>query len=64
MKVPRIVMALAVTAILSPGAAHAATCLDGYYKCLNDTYNTSGFERYAANFECGVEYIGCLRAKI
>jgi hypothetical protein len=57
-------MALAVTAILSPGAAHAATCLDGYYKCLNDTYNTSGFERYAANFECGVEYIGCLRAKI
>jgi hypothetical protein len=61
MKIRRLGFAVAI-AMLSPGAAHAATtCLDTYYKCLNNTWDTSGFERFLADLECGTEYIGCLR---
>jgi hypothetical protein len=62
MKATRIGTALVVAAIISPGAAQAAaTCQDAYYVCLNNSYSTKGLERFLADFECGVRYVGCLR---
>lgn len=62
MKAARIVFALAMVAVASTSTADAATvCLDQYYRCLNDTWDTKGFERFLADMECGTQYIGCLR---
>ena len=62
MKFTRIVFAMVLMAVALPAVASAALpCLDTYQKCLNDSWNTSGFERYMANLECGTNYIGCIR---
>lgn len=39
----------------------AASCLGGYYECLNDSWDTSGFERIMADVECFAGYVGCIR---
>lgn len=62
MKASRVVLIMALMAFGIPGLASAATsCKDTYYKCLNDSWDTKGFERVLADIECGTEYIGCLR---
>ncbi len=47
-----------------PGQARAAICVDGYNKCLNDTWDTSGWQRLLADVECFAEYVGCVRRKV
>ena len=64
MKASRFTIAFAAAAMFLPGSAHALTCLDGYYKCLNDSWNTKGFERFLADVECGTAYFGCLRRSL
>lgn len=60
----RWIVPLALLAALGagvPGQARAATCVDGYNKCLNDTYDTSGWTRILADVECFAGYLGCVR---
>jgi len=62
MKTSRFAIAFAAAAMFLPTVASAApACLDQYYTCLNDSWNTKGFERFLADFECLVRYTGCLR---
>lgn len=62
MKATRIVFAFAMLAVATTSTANAATaCLDTYYRCLNDTWDTKGITRFLADLECGTQYIGCLR---
>ncbi|HEY0808770.1 MAG TPA: hypothetical protein VGD49_01365 [Longimicrobiales bacterium] len=51
-------------AVATPIAANAATCVDIYQQCLNDTWNTSGLTRILADIECGAKYAGCVRRAI
>jgi hypothetical protein len=60
----RSVVLMAAFAVGSPAVASAATCLDGYYQCLNDTWDTSGFSRILADLECGARYAGCMRRTV
>ena len=58
------VMLIAIIAFstAAPAIASAATsCADAYDKCLNDTWNTSGFSRILADAECGIRYYSCIR---
>jgi len=43
-----------------PGQAMAQECVKEFEKCLNDTWDTSGFTRLLANLECATEYAACL----
>ena len=62
MKFTKVVFAMVLMAMSLPTAASAALpCLDNYYKCLNDSWDTKGFERFLADAECGSAYIGCIR---
>lgn len=62
MKASKVVLIMVLMAFGIPGLASAATaCKDQYYSCLNDTWDTDGFERLQADLECGTAYIGCLR---
>jgi hypothetical protein len=57
--------AVALVSAIAPATASAAkTCLEVYYECLNDTWDTSGIERVIADAECGARYVGCLRKVI
>jgi hypothetical protein len=58
------VFMLAALAATTPAAADAATCVDVYYKCLNDTWDTSGITRYLADLECAARYVGCVRKAV
>jgi hypothetical protein len=63
MRFKPLLSAIAAVAIVTP-AANAATCVDIYQKCLNDTWNTSGILRTLADLECAAKYVGCVRASI
>jgi hypothetical protein len=63
MRTKPIFIAIAGLAIATP-AANAATCVQIYEKCLNDTWDTSGFARILADLECAAKYAGCVRAAI
>jgi predicted transcriptional regulator len=62
MRTSVIVAAMVASGAVAPAAAHAAaSCLDQYYVCLNDTWDTKGLERYLADLECGARYYSCMR---
>ncbi len=62
MKTSLLLGLLLVSTALVPAAASAAkSCQDLYYQCLNDSWNTRGLERIAADIECGIRYAGCLK---
>jgi hypothetical protein len=54
---------LAVAAAVPPRAM-AASCLNGYYRCLNDSWDTSGISRILADIDCFSGYVGCVRRQI
>ncbi|HEX7049694.1 MAG TPA: hypothetical protein VF188_05730 [Longimicrobiales bacterium] len=60
--IPMVLLTLAAGGV--PARAEAASCTDGYQKCLNDSYDTSGFTRVLADVECLAEYVGCVRRKV
>lgn len=53
------VMALAPAPVL----AAQSSCANGYLLCLNEAQDSNWFVRTAMEFECGVGYYGCMRAK-
>jgi hypothetical protein len=53
---------LAGSAALVPQPVAAAECTRQYSKCLNDSYDTSGWLRVLADLECGAQYAGCIAA--
>ena len=58
------VMLMMTLAAGTPAAASAATCVQIYQTCLNDTYDTSGITRILADLECAAKYVGCIRAAV
>lgn len=58
-----LVLLIAGTAVV-PAPASAASCTEGYMRCLNDSYDTSGLLRVMADMECLFEYVGCVRRKV
>lgn len=65
----RWIMALALvlggmTVLPEPAHARGADCTEGFERCLNDTWDTRGLTRLAADIECTVEYLGCVRRKL
>jgi hypothetical protein len=60
----RSVVLMAALAVGSPAVASAATCLDGYYQCLNDTWESRGLTRILLDLECGARYAGCMRRTV
>lgn len=60
----RSVVLMAALAVGSPAAASAATCLDSYYTCLNNTWETRGIDRILSDLECGARYAGCMRRTV
>lgn len=70
MRIVKAMAALGVAAALTLApvdaaqAAVAVNCTDNYLLCLNDASQESGwFWRTAMEFECGLEYYGCLADK-
>ena len=57
-------LSLVVVALVLPATADARTCLDSYYTCLNDTWNTKGLARVLADLWCGGSYLNCLRNEV
>lgn len=55
---PALVLATAGAAL--PARADAS-CTGDYERCLNDSWETSGFARVLADVECLAGYAGCLR---
>jgi hypothetical protein len=55
---------VAMASMFAPQPATAEECTRAYEKCLNDTYDTEGWTRVLADFECFAAYIGCVRALI
>ena len=63
MRTSLVAAAIVGISMLAPATASAAkSCLDQYYVCLNNTWDTSGLARIAADAECGIRYYSCLRA--
>lgn len=58
-----ILMALliAVGAALPSQAAANTSCGDAYDRCLNDSYDTSGWRRTMADLECGARWARCIK---
>jgi hypothetical protein len=54
-------LVLAVLLFTTASAGAAKTCLDAYYQCLNDSWETTGLERTLADLECGLRYYGCMK---
>jgi hypothetical protein len=48
----------------APAPTAAQDCTEGYEKCLNDTWDTSGTTRLLADIECFAAYIGCVRGTL
>jgi hypothetical protein len=65
MQTKMILSVLLAGALIAPATASAAkTCQEAYYQCLNDTYDTKGWARIAADLECAARYAGCLKAVV
>ena len=65
MRTTAMLIALIAISAAAPAIARAATtCADAYDKCLNDTWNTSGFTRILADAECGIKYYSCIRKSL
>lgn len=54
------VLVLLLLATGASSAMAATACGDAYYKCLNDTWDTSGLARFFANRMCEAAYIQCV----
>lgn len=52
---------IAVGATLPSQAAANTSCTDNYSRCLNDSYDTSGFGRMMADLECGARWARCIK---
>lgn len=65
-RIRRIVPLAAFLAVAAgvPTQARAAACLDGYYGCLNDSWDTSGLAQILADIECFAGYVGCVRNQL
>lgn len=63
MKPGAFVLTLALV-LVTPSIAAAKQCVDQYYMCLNDSWNTSGIFRYIADVKCLLQYLGCVRDSI
>ena len=62
MKTTLLLGLLLVSTALVPAAASAAkSCQELYYQCLNDSWDTRGLERIAADLECAIRYAGCIK---
>lgn len=57
-------MVVATVASAPRPAAAAASCTDGYVKCLNDSYQMKGALRLLADIECFADYVGCVAAEV
>jgi hypothetical protein len=47
-------------AVFVPQPVAAEDCTRQYMRCLNDTWDTSGWLRVLADLECGAQYAGCV----
>lgn len=54
------------TAVMAPRpvAAQHADCTDNYVRCLNDSWELSGWLQTMADVECFADYVGCVRGSI
>jgi hypothetical protein len=59
---PMVVLATAGAGL--PSRADAQQCTAKYQKCLNDTWETSGFARMLADAECFAVYSGCVAKQL
>ena len=57
-----LVFAALLLSTASVGAAK--TCLDSYYQCLNDSWDSKGLERTLRDLECGMRYYGCMKGTL
>lgn len=48
----------------APQEAAATECTENYNKCLNDTWQYTGFTQVLADVECFAEYVGCVGDKV
>jgi hypothetical protein len=59
------VAVVAAILVSVPSSAYAAAaCTDSYYRCLNDTYSTSGLARLLADAGCLALYYSCLKSTV
>lgn len=50
---------LGIGATLPSPAAARSSCNDDYMWCLNDSYDTTGWDRLAADLDCFAENLKC-----
>lgn len=60
-----LIATVAFMLVASPNITFAQkSCIDQYHVCINNASAYTGGAQTAAEFECGVEYTGCLANKL